>query len=135
MPAWFYPVLAICLVALTAALVTALLALTRTARRAASVLALVEKELQGEIPRIVVNVRELTGDLRQVSAGVSDEVDRIRQLTGRVQEIGDATARVAVALSGFTRVGQVVGIAAAVKTGLDVFFHRLRKRGDNGHEQ
>jgi len=135
MQSWFYPVLAACLVALTTVLVWAIWRLGRAGRRVERVLALVERELEGDIPRLVLNLRELTGELRRLSAGANAELERIGQITERVQEVGDAAARLLIALSGFTRVGQVVGIAAGVKTGVDVFLHRLRKpRGEDGHE-
>ena len=49
------------------------------------------------------------------------------QITGRVQEVADGASRLLNGLSGLTRVGQLVGIAAGIKTGVDVFFHRLRQ--------
>jgi hypothetical protein len=38
------------------------------------------------------------------------------------------------AIAGLTRAGQLVGVAASIKTGLDVFLHRLRKQQGENHE-
>jgi hypothetical protein len=134
MPAWFYPVLALCAVALTAALVAAITALARAIRRAERLMAVVERELDQEVPPLMAGVRELTNELRLLSQGATAELDRIGQITGRVQEVADGASRLLTALSGLTRAGQLVGIAAGVKTGVDVFFHRLRKQRGDGYE-
>lgn len=132
---WLTPVLALCVVAVTAALVWAIVAFGRLGRRAERVLAVVEQELERDVPPLMANLRDLTGELRVLSAGLNAEVQRIGLITERVQEIGDATARLLTALSGLTRAGQLIGIAAGVKTGVDVFLHRLRKpEGEDGHE-
>ena len=127
MPTWFYLVLALCVVALTTALVIAVAALARTLRRTERVMAVVERELDHDLPPLLKGLRDLTDDLRLLSRGATAELDRIGQITGRVQEVTDGAARLLNALSGFTRAGQLVGIAAGLKAGIDVFLHRLRK--------
>jgi hypothetical protein len=135
MPPWFYPVLALCIVALTTALVWAIWAFGRAGRQVEQVLASVQQEIALDIPPLVTSLRELTGELRLLAASTNAEVERIGDITERVQEAVDGTARLLTALAGFTRAGQLIGIAAGVKTGLDVFFYRLRKpRGEDGHE-
>jgi uncharacterized protein YoxC len=135
MPPWLALILAVCAVALTVALVWAIWAFGRLGRRAERVLAVVEQELERDVPPLVSNLRELTGELRVLSAGLNTEVERIGLITERVQEVADAAAGLLTALSGLTRAGQLIGIAAGVKTGVDVFLHRLRKpRGEDGHE-
>lgn len=135
MQSWLYFILGLCAVVLTAALVWAIWAFGRAGRRAERVLALVERELKHDVPPLLTGLSELTGELRRLSAGANAELDRIGQITGRVQEIADAATRLLAALSGLTRAGQLVGIAAGVKTGVDVFLHRLRTpRGEDGHE-
>jgi hypothetical protein len=37
------------------------------------------------------------------------------------------------ALAGFTRAGQVVGLAAAVRRGVEVFVQRMRNEGGHHH--
>ena len=133
MPAWFSIVLALCGVAITVALVAAIVAAARAIRRAERVMAVVERQIDRDLPPLLTGLRELTDELRLLSRGATSELDRIGQITGRVQEATDAAARLLGALAGFTRAGQLIGIAAGVKTGVDVFLHRLRRRGD-GYE-
>jgi hypothetical protein len=134
MPPWFYPVLALCVVALTIALVVAVVAVARAVSRAERLLAAVEHEVTRDVPPILTSVRELTDELQMLSRGATSELDRIGQITGRLQELADAAARLLTALAGFTRAGQLVGIVAGVKTGVDVFLHRLRKQRGDGYE-
>ncbi len=131
MPTWFYYILALCVVALTAALAAAVVYVAAAVRRAERVLRVVQGEIERDVPPLLVGVRELTDELRLLSHGANAELDRIGQITGRVQEVTDGTARLLTALSGFTKVGQLIGIVAGVKAFVDVFFYRLRKpRGD-----
>lgn len=131
MPTWFYSVMALCVVVLTAALLAALISLARTLRRAEGVLAAVEQEVERDVPPLLVGLRELTDELRLLSQGATAELDRIRQITGRVQEAADGVSHLLTALSGLTKAGQLVGVVAGIKAFVDVFFHRLRKqRGD-----
>ena len=58
---WFLPIVALCVVALTAALVAALVALARVGRRTERVLALVERELEHDVPPLMADLRELSG--------------------------------------------------------------------------
>ena len=129
MPVWFYAVLAVCALALTVALVAAIVAAAGALRRAERVMAVLEREIDHEVPPLLAGLRELIEELRLLGRGATSELDRIGEITGRVQEVTGAAARLLTALSGLTRAGQLVGIAAGVKTGVDVFLHRLRHRG------
>ena len=129
MPVWFYAVLTVCALALTAALVAAIVAAAGALRRAERVMAVLEREIDHEVPPLLTGLRELIEELRRLGRGATSELDRIGEITGRVQEITGAAARLLTALSGLTRAGQLVGIAAGVKTGVDVFLKRLRYRG------
>ena len=133
MHTWFYIVLALCAVAITVALVVAIAAAAGAIRRAERLMAVVEREVDRDLPPLLRGLRELTEELRLLSHGATTELDRIGEITGRVQEVTDAAARLLGALAGLTRAGQLVGIAAGVKTGVDVFLHRWRRRGD-GYE-
>jgi hypothetical protein len=128
MPTWFYVVLAVCVAGLTVGLVVALAALARTMRRAGRLMAVVERDLGRDVPPLIAGLRELTDELRLLSRGATAELGRIEQITGRVQEVADGASRLLNALSGLTRAGQLIGIAAGIKTGVDVFFHRLRQQ-------
>jgi hypothetical protein len=127
MPTWFYYVLALCVVAVTVALVAAIVSVARAIRGAERVMAVAEHELERDVPPLMVSLRELTDEVRLLSHEATAELDRIGQITGRVQEVADAAARLLTALSGLTRAGQIVGVVAGVKAFVDVFFYRLRK--------
>jgi uncharacterized protein YoxC len=132
MPVWFYALLALCALALTAALVAAVVAVTSAVRRSERVLAALQREVDHDLPPLLGELRDLVAELRRLSRGVGTELERIGEITGRVQDVAEGASRVFTALAGLTRVGQVVGIAAGLKTGIDVFLHRIRQRGD-GH--
>ena len=129
MPVWFYAVLALCALALTGALVAAIVAAARALRRAERLIAVLEREVDDEVPPLLASLRELIEELLRLGREATSELDRIGEITGRVQEVTAGAARLLNALSGLTRAGQLVGIAAGVKTGVDVFLHRLRHRG------
>lgn len=133
MPVWFYAVLACCALALTVALVAAVAAAVGAVRRAERVLAALQREIDHDVPPLLGGLRELVEDLRRLSRGATAELDRIGEITGRVQDVTDSASRVIGAVSGFTRAGQLVGIATGLKAGVDVFLNRWRQRGD-GHE-
>ena len=115
-----------CGVAITIALVALLVALTRVARRAEAVLTIVAQELRP----VVGQVNGLTEDLRTLTRQTSDEVGRLGAITDRVTEVTDGLARVASSLGGLARAGQLVGMLAAVRKGVDVFVERF-KQGDH----
>jgi uncharacterized protein YoxC len=133
MQPWFLVVVALCVAALTAALVALLVSLARVGRRAERVLAAVEHELTHDVPPLLADLHELSGELRRLGQGANTELDRLGRITGRVEEVADSTANVVNALSGLTRAGQLVGLAAGVKTGVEVFLHRLRTQRGDGH--
>jgi hypothetical protein len=133
MPVWFYTVLACCVLALTVALVVAIAAVAGTLRRTERVLVSLQREIDHDLPPLLGGLRDLVDELGRVSRGASTELERIGEITGRVQDVADGATRLFTALSGLTRAGQLVGVAAGLKTGVDVFLHRWRQRGD-GHE-
>ena len=62
------------------------------------------------------------------------EVERIGEVTEHVESAAAGMSRVVVALGGLARAGQVVGLAAGLRRGVDVFVSRLRRdEGDNSH--
>ncbi len=122
-------VLIICGVAVAAALVVLLLTLTRVARRAEGVLRIAEEELRP----LVGQAHGLSEELRALIRQANREIERIGAVTDRVNDVAEVVARLAVALSGLGRVGQVVGMAAAVRRGIDVFVERYKQQGDH-HE-
>jgi hypothetical protein len=130
MQLWAQIVVVVCVVVVTVALVPALLALRRTAERSENLLALAERELGPLAPQI----QALIDDLRGTTGEARRELERLGTLTERARDVSDGLGRVLSAVSGLARAGQLVGVAAGIKTGLDVFLHRLRKDQGENHE-
>jgi uncharacterized protein YoxC len=129
MPFWVQMLLWLASFALLVALVAAVWALRGMAKRAEAVLTIVEQELRpliGQAVALTEDVRSLTRDARQ-------ELERVGAVTDRVEDIATGLGRIVGTVSGLTRAGQIVGVAAGIKKGLDVFVHRFRQQGDN-HE-
>ncbi len=127
MQSWAQLVLVACAVALTAALVSAILALRGALGRTDAVLAIVEQELRpliGQVHGVTEEVRELTREARL-------EVVRVGEVTEQLQAVAGGLGRLVVGLSGLARIGQVVGLAGGLRRGVDVFVQRLRRgQGD-----
>jgi uncharacterized protein YoxC len=129
MPFWVQLLLSLASLALLLALVAAVWALRGVAQRAEAVLAIVEQELRPVIGQAVA----LTEDVRSLTRDASRELDRVGAVTDRIDDIAGAVGRIVGTLSALTRAGQIVGVAAGLKKGLDVFVQRLRHQGDH-HE-
>ena len=128
MQPWAQLVLIACAVALAGALVAAILALRRTLRRGEAVLEIVEQELRP----LIGQANGLTQEMRDLTREARREVERVGEVTERVQTVADGLGRVVVGLAGFTRAGQIVGLAAGLRRGVDVFVQRLRRgQGDD----
>ena len=117
-------VIVACVVALTIVLISTLLSIKKTALRAESVLAQVEREIRP----MASDLENLTGELQKLSRNANDNLQRIGGIVDRVEDISVQVARVAGAVGGLTRIGQYAGMAAGVKRGVEVFIHRLRER-------
>src|SRR5881396_1640112 len=117
MQPWVQGLVILCLIAITIALVPAIIALRRSAERADRVLAIFEGEL-----------RPLVGEVRGL-------VHELRGLSDRAQDAVEGLSRVMAAVTGLTRAGQLVGVAAGLKTGLEVFLHRLRRNDADGKRE
>jgi uncharacterized protein YoxC len=113
-----------CVVALTIVLMSTLLSIKKTALRAESVLAQVEREIRP----MASELESLTGELQKLSRNANDNLQRIGGIVDRVEDISVQAARVAGAVAGLTRIGQYAGMAAGVKRGVEVFLHRLKER-------
>ncbi len=120
----FLLVIALCAVVLTAVLVPTLLAVKRAALRAETVLMLLEREVRPTASQL----QALTEELRTLSKHAGQDLERLGVIVGRVDEATTRIARVVGFVGGFTRVGQLVGTAAGVKRGLDVFIAKLVSR-------
>lgn len=113
-----------CVVALTIVLMSTLLSIKKTALRAESVLAQVEREIRP----MASELETLTGELQKLSRNANDNLQRIGGIVDRVEDISVQAARVVGAVGGLTRIGQYAGMAAGVKRGVEVFLHRLKER-------
>jgi uncharacterized protein YoxC len=129
MPGWLAAVLALCAVGVSVAVVLAVLSVRRTMDRAGAVLAVVERELGP----LATEARGLTSDARGLTQETTREVRRVGDVIEHVNEAAEGVGRVVSAVAGLTRAGQVVGMAAAVRKGLDVFVARMRNGGGNHH--
>jgi uncharacterized protein YoxC len=127
MPLWVQLLLSLAAFALLVALVAAVWALRGVAKRAEAVLAIVEQELRPLIGQTLA----LTEDVRVLTREAGRELERVGAVTDRVDEIATTVSRVVGTLSSLTRAGQIVGVAAGIKKGIDVFVHRLRDQGDH----
>ncbi len=114
----------VCVVVLSAVLVSTLLALRRTALRAENVLHVVEREIRP----MLTQLESLTAELRELSRTANDEMKRISVILRRVDDVSIKVARLVGALAALTQVGRYVGVVAGVKKGLDVFVRRLGAR-------
>jgi hypothetical protein len=115
--------------ALLLALVAAVWALRGVAQRAEAVLAIVEQEMRP----LVGQALALTEDVRGLTREAGRELERVGAVTDRIEDIATGLGRIVTTLGSLTRAGQIVGVAAGLKRGIEVFAHRLRHQGDH-HE-
>jgi hypothetical protein len=130
MPFWVQMLLSLAAFALLVALVAAVWALRGVAQRAEAVLTIVEQELRPMIGQGLA----LTEDVRGLTREAGRELERVGAVTDRVEVVAAGLGRIVTTLGSLTRAGQIVGVAAGLKKGIDVFVHRLRHQGDQ-HEQ
>ena len=129
MPVWLSAVLAGCAVAISIAIVLAILSARRALERTAAILAITERELTP----LATEARGLTPDARALTQEATRELRRAGDVVERVHERAEGVGRIVQALAGLTRAGQVVGMAAALRRGVEVFAQRMRKEGGNHH--
>ncbi len=129
MPFWVQMLLSLAAFALLLALVAAVWALRGVAQRAEAVLVIVEQELRPLIGQALA----LTEDVRGLTREAGRELERLGAVTDRVEDVATGLGRIIMTLGSLTRAGQIVGVAAGLKKGIDVFVHRLRHQGDH-HE-
>ena len=131
MPVWLPFVLAGCAVVISIAIVLVLLSIRRALERTGNILAIVERELGP----LTSEARGLTEDARALTQETTRELKRVGDVVERVHEAADGVARVTNALAGLTRAGQLVGVATALRRGIEVFVQRMRKEGGNHHDE
>jgi len=119
---WFQAILALCAVAITAAVVPLLLRLRRTAERAETLLGVAERELSP----LATELHGVADALRDTIREVQQELKRVGAIADHIEDVAGGIARTVSALSALTRAGQVVALAAAFRKGVDVFVERFR---------
>jgi len=129
MPYWALVSLSVATLIFVLALVATVLAMRRVALRAEAVLAIVEQELRP----LIGQAHALTEDVRALAREAGRELQRVGAVADRVDTIAEGLGRFVGTVSGLTRAGQIVGVAAGLKKGIDVFVNRLWHRGDD-HE-
>jgi uncharacterized protein YoxC len=129
MHSWTQPILLACAIVLTAAVVALLLAVKRTAQRADAVLRIVEEEMRP----LIGQAHALTDEVRTLTREANLELKRVGEVTEHVNNVAEGVERMVSALAGLTRAGQVIGMAAALKKGVDVFVQRMSKHQGETH--
>src|SRR5213078_2134119 len=130
MPLWAQTLLTLAALVLMLALAAAVWALRRVAQRAEGVLTIVEEELRP----LVGQAHGLTEDVRALTREAGRELERIGAVADKVESVADGFTRFVGVLGGLTRAGQLVGVAAGVKKGVEAFVQRLRKNQGDDHE-
>jgi uncharacterized protein YoxC len=117
-------ILVVCVVAITIALVPTLLAIWRAATRAEAVLGEVERQVRP----LSAEVEALTREVRGLSHQATVELARVSGVLQGLEDVSLKIGRLAGFALGVTRVGQMAGLAAGLKSGASVFVSRLRSR-------
>src|SRR5437762_13424312 len=113
MPYWALVSLSVATLIFVLALVATVLAMRRVALRAEAVLAIVEQELRP----LIGQAHALTEDVRALAREAGRELERVGAVADRVDKIAEGLGRFVGTLSGLTRAGQIVGVAAGLKKG------------------
>lgn len=117
-------VIVICIVAVSAAGVVALMALRRVLIRADSVLGQVERQ----IPPLMSQVDALSTDVRALLRSGNQELQRVSIVVHRVEDLTAKVGRLVATVTALTSVGQYASLAAGLKKGANVFVRRLRSK-------
>lgn len=126
---WVQAVLALGFAALVVVLAVTLLSVRRTVVRAEAVLGIVEQELRP----LVADTHAVLAEVRALTRQANREMDRVGVIGERVEEVATGLGRLVGALGNLTRVGQVLGLIAGLKKGVDVFLYRYGKRQGDHH--
>jgi uncharacterized protein YoxC len=120
---WVQALIAFAVVVLVGALVWTLAAARRLLLRAESLLGM----LQAELPPLVADSHALLDEMRKLAEQANLEMERVSDLTARVEQATVGISRIVTTLASFTRMGQLVGLAVGLRRGVEVFVHRLAK--------
>jgi len=123
MSLWWQIPLILCAIALTVALVAAVISLRRMLQRLEQVLAVLEVKLGPTLE----DVRGLTQEAQAVTREARNSVARLSAMIEHVNQVTESVGAFVVGLRGLTQVGQLVGMAMGVKKGVNVFVQRLQR--------
>ena len=129
MSGWLTLVLALCVVAVSTALVLAILSARRALERVGAILSVVE----GAVGPLATEARGLTTDARAMTQETTRELRRTGEVLDQVHEAATGVGRIVNAMAKLTRAGQLVGLATGLRRGVDVFVERLRRNGGDHH--
>lgn len=115
---------ALALVALVVAIIPVLVQLTRTARTAEQALATAEREIRPVTSQLQALLQEHRGLAEQATR----DLRRIEGLVDKGQEALGRVTALAGLLGSVGTVGRALGVAQALRKGLQVFVHRLGRR-------
>ncbi|MGH7335707.1 MAG: DUF948 domain-containing protein [Candidatus Rokuibacteriota bacterium] len=121
MSPWWQILLILCAIALTVALVGAIMAMRRTLQRLEQVFAVLEVKLGPTLE----DVRGLTQEAQAVTRDARSSVARLSAMIEHINQVTESVGTFVIGLRGLTQVGQLVGIAMGVKKGVNVFMRRL----------
>jgi hypothetical protein len=125
---WQIPVV-LCAVALTVALVATVVALRQTLRRAERLLTAFEQE----VAPTLVALRGLTEEAKAATREARMTAVRLSAMIERAHQVSEGLGTLVMGLWGLTRAGQIMGIAAAIRKGIDVFVQRLATPTGGNH--
>jgi hypothetical protein len=125
---WQIPVV-LCAVALTVALVATVVALRQTLRRAERLLTAFEQE----VAPTLVALRGLTEEAKAATREARMTAVRLSTMIERAHQVSEGLGTLVMGLWGLTRAGQIMGIAAAIRKGIDVFVQRLATPTGGNH--
>ena len=114
--------------ALVIAIIPALLQVARTARAAEQTLA----TLDHEIRPLTSQVQALLQEHRSLAQQATKDLRQVEGLVVMAQDVLARLTNLTSLLSSFGTVGRVVGVARGLQKGIDVFVHRMTRRGGKG---
>jgi uncharacterized protein YoxC len=121
MSLWWQVPLVLCAIALSVALVAAVLTLRQTLQQAGRLLARLDRELGPTL----ADTRGLNQEAQATTHEARYGATRITAIIDHVGQVTESVGAVALGLRGFTRAGQIIGLASAARKGLEVFIQRL----------
>lgn len=102
-----------------------LLQVARTARAAEQTLASVDREVKP----VTTQIQALLQEHRTLAQQATKDLRQIEGVAVMAQDVLGRLTNLTSLLASFGTVGRVVGVARGLQKGIDVFVHRLARRG------